>query len=77
MKIRVPDILVVSRVVGSTLLVIGFLLSGLWIGRELVSHGYPVWTESVSIFAGLLTALSAGGHELIDAIHSLRDQRRR
>ncbi len=68
----VQDLLVFSRVVGTALLVAGYLLAGYWIGRSLLAKGYPSWTQSTSILAGAAAALFSGYREIRELAKKLR-----
>lgn len=65
MKIpKVKDVIIFSRIIGAALLVCGYLLAGLFIGRYFLKCGYPQWTLPLCLIAGLTGALLSGIHEL-------------
>ncbi|MCI6260938.1 hypothetical protein FYJ74_07640 [Pyramidobacter sp. SM-530-WT-4B] len=76
MKIpNVRDIIVFSRIVGAALLVCGYLLGGLFIGRCFLARGYPQWTLPLCLIAGLIGALLSGVYELKSILAMIRRDR--
>lgn len=71
----VRDAVVFSRIVGAALLVCGYLLAGLFVGRYFLARGYPQWTLPLCLVAGLIGALLSGIRELKSILAMIRRDR--
>lgn len=71
-SISAHDLMIFSRIVGAALLVCGYLVAGLYVGRWCMARGYPGWTLPLSLIGGLVCALFAGWRELKSILASIR-----
>lgn len=71
----VNDIIVFSRITGAALLVCGYLLVGLYIGRWLMANGYPSWCVPLALLFGLAAALMSGYLEIKSILKFIRKSR--
>ncbi len=77
MKIpRAADLIVISRVTGAALLVCGYLLAGLYLGRWCLGRGWPDWSMPLCLLGGLAAALLSAVREIKGILAMLRDPSR-
>lgn len=72
---QLNDVIVFSRIIGSALLVCGYLVAGLYMGRWCITKGYPQWTLPLCLLAGLAAALLSGWHEIRSILAMIRRNR--
>lgn len=69
------DLVVFSRIVGTALLVCGYLLAGLYAGKWCTARGYPRWTLPLCLLAGLIAAALSCWHEVRSVLAMIRNNR--
>ncbi len=74
---RIADLVVFSRITGAALLVCGYLLAGLYLGRWCLRRGYPGWSMPACLIGGLAAALASGVREIKSVLAALQDRPRR
>ncbi|MGN0838807.1 MAG: hypothetical protein ACI4NN_06960 [Pyramidobacter sp.] len=69
------DVIIFSRIAGAALLVCGYLVAGLYLGRWCLARGWPQWTLPLCLLAGLAAALLSGWHEIRSILAMIRRNR--
>ena len=69
---NVKDLVVFSRITGTALLVCGYLIAGLYLGRWCAAKGWPGWTTPLCLLIGLAAALLSGVRELKSILAMIR-----
>lgn len=60
MKKGLEDLMVFGRVISAAILVCGYLLLGVYLGRQLVQRGFPEWVAVVLFFVAAFFGLWQG-----------------
>lgn len=61
------DLVLFGKVVSTTLLVVGYILIGYYLGRKLIENGYPSWTQISLMFLGA----AVGAHQMFLVIREM------
>ena len=69
---NVKDVIVFSRIIGTALLICGYLVAGLLLARWCSGRGYPAWTTPLCLVGALAAALASGIRELKNILALIR-----
>ena len=70
--LNMQDVVFFGRIISTSLLFFGYILLGLYLGKELLKRGYPQWTMTASILSGTVIGLIHGAKALKDIVNKAK-----